>query len=61
VCNRLNKIFKNKPSFERSGKLSREKWYRFSGMNGNKEVFYVQIKENVRTGEKDFISVFPDY
>lgn len=51
---------KMRPISERKGKLTREKWYRFSGENGNRGVFFVQIKENVKTGEKDLMSIFPD-
>ncbi len=34
--------------------------HRFTGKTKNNEVFYVQIKEEKRTGHKYFISVFPD-
>lgn len=33
--------------------------YRFTGMTGDGKKFYVQIKEDKRTGRKDFLSVFP--
>ncbi len=34
--------------------------YRFRGKAPNGESFVVQIKENIRTGEKFFISVYPE-
>ncbi|HEY9583782.1 MAG TPA: hypothetical protein VJI66_02360 [Candidatus Paceibacterota bacterium] len=34
--------------------------HRFSGITKNNDLFYVQIKENLKTKEKYFISVFPD-
>lgn len=37
-----------------------ETLHRFSGVNGNHDVFFVQIKENVRNSEKYFMSVFPE-
>jgi hypothetical protein len=33
--------------------------HRFAGKTDSGEVFYVQVKENNRTGNKHFISVFP--
>lgn len=33
--------------------------HRFYGLNGNNELFVVQIKENIKNKEKCFISVFP--
>jgi hypothetical protein len=47
------------PVSEQDGKLTRKRWYRFSGKNGNLKVFFIQIKENRKTGEKDLMSVFP--
>jgi len=32
---------------------------RFAGVTADNELFYVQIKENKRNGQKYFISVFP--
>lgn len=34
--------------------------HRFMGITKEKEVFYVQIKENVNTDRKEFMSVFPE-
>jgi acyl carrier protein phosphodiesterase len=39
---------------------SLETLHRFSGVNGNSEEFFVQIKEDMKTGQKHFISVFPN-
>lgn len=36
-----------------------EIFHRFIGITKNKEVFYVQIKENRKTDRKEFMSVFP--
>lgn len=33
--------------------------YRFMGITKNQEVFYVQIKKDINTGQKFFMSVFP--
>lgn len=33
--------------------------HRFLGATKDGDLFYVQVKENKRTGRKDFISVFP--
>jgi hypothetical protein len=38
---------------------SNEVLHRFAGLTQEKELFYVQIKENKRTGKKDFMSCFP--
>jgi len=37
-----------------------EKLHRFSGMTVEEEIFYVQIAENLKTGEKHLISIFPE-
>ena len=34
--------------------------HRFTGITKENEVFYVQIKENKRNGQKHLISIFPD-
>ena len=36
-----------------------EMLHRFEGETKDGEVFYVQVKQNKRTGRKDFMSVFP--
>lgn len=33
--------------------------HRFTGITAEKEIFFVQIKEDKKTGQKYFISVFP--
>ncbi len=38
---------------------SSEMLYRFTGINGNKETFHVQVKEDKKTGEKLMMSMFP--
>ncbi len=34
--------------------------HRFKGITKNKEIFFVQIKEDKRTNKKYFISIFPE-
>jgi len=36
-----------------------ELFHRFTGINKNNEIFYVQVKENKRSRRKDLISIFP--
>jgi hypothetical protein len=36
-----------------------EIFHRFKGITKAKEVFFVQIKENIRTDRKELMSVFP--
>lgn len=36
-----------------------EALHRFAGLTKDKELFYVQIKEDLRTDRKYFMSVFP--
>lgn len=36
-----------------------EIFHRFSGIGPSKQLFYVQVKEDKRTGNKQFMSVFP--
>lgn len=47
---------KTKENPNKSGDL----FHRFAGITPDQEVFYVQIKESKRTGQKWLISVFPD-
>ncbi|MBI2427002.1 MAG: hypothetical protein HYV34_04090 [Candidatus Kerfeldbacteria bacterium] len=51
---RFDPITKDNPN--RSGELL----HRFSGMAPNGNLYYVQVKENKRTGRKWLISVFPE-
>jgi hypothetical protein len=34
-------------------------YHRFEGVSRNGVIFFVQVKENTKTGRKDFMSVFP--
>ncbi|MEX0881593.1 MAG: hypothetical protein WDZ34_01830 [Candidatus Saccharimonadales bacterium] len=36
-----------------------ETLHQFTGMTRNKELFYVHVRENKKTGRKGFMSVFP--
>lgn len=46
-----------------TSKINKEKpgeiLHRFKGINGNQEYFIVQVKENIKSKEKNFMSVFP--
>ena len=50
---RLEPISKQNPN------KSTEMLHRFAGLTKNKEIFYVQIKEDKKTSQKHFLSVFP--
>ena len=47
------------PSTKQSPTDANELFHRFAGATKEDELFYVQIKENNKTGRKDLISVFP--
>ena len=47
------------PSSKDNPNKPNEIFHRFIGSTLEKELFYVQIKENKRTGQKYFVSVFP--
>lgn len=49
----------NQPSSKKNPNKTREIIYRFAGLTKDKELFYIQIKENKRTGNKYFMSCFP--
>ena len=49
---------RNKSSIRVNPNNKNELLYRFAGLTKNKELFFVQIKENVRTDRKYFMSVF---
>ena len=51
---------RNKPISKPNPNNKNEILYRFGGATPSEELFYVQIKENVKTKRKDFISVFPE-
>ena len=46
----ITKVNPNKPN---------ELLHRFAGLTPNKELFYIQVKENKRTKRKDLMSIFP--
>lgn len=37
-----------------------EIFHRFKGITKDREIFYVQIKENIKTDRKELMSVFPE-
>lgn len=49
---------RNKPSIRVNPNNKNELLYRFAGLTKDKELFFVQIKENVRTDRKYLMSVF---
>lgn len=49
----------NKPEITNNPSKKREILYRFKAVNRDKEIFYVQIKKNIKTNSKQFMSVFP--
>ncbi|MDO8471955.1 MAG: hypothetical protein Q7S64_02290 [bacterium] len=50
---------RNVPTMKVNPNKKTELLYRFGGLTKEKEVFYVQIKENVKTGAKYLMSIFP--
>lgn len=50
---------KFEPSSKENPNKPNEILHRFAGSTAEKELFYVQIKEDKQTGQKYFISVFP--
>ena len=50
---------KNAPSTKENPNKPSELLHRFVGITKEKEVFYVQIKENKKTDRKELMSVFP--
>jgi len=55
-------IQKSKYDPQKNSKLTKRKevYYKFVGATKDDELFYVQIKEDLKTGNKYFISVFPE-
>jgi hypothetical protein len=47
------------PTTKQNPTDTNELLHRFAGSTRDDELFYVQIKQNIKTGRKDFISVFP--
>lgn len=50
---------KNHPTSEENPHKKGEILHRFIGLTESKELFYVQIKEDKRSGKKYFMSCFP--
>jgi len=51
---------KFEPKSKQNPNKKNEILHRFTGVTKDREVFYVQIKENKSTGHKHLISVFPE-
>lgn len=51
---------KNHPNSMQNTSKNSEILHRFTGITKNKEIFYVQIKENKRKGSKQLMSIFPE-
>ena len=49
-----------KPTTKNNPNKPQEVLHRFHGISADNELFFVQIKENKRTGKKYLISVFPE-
>jgi len=52
-------LSKNHPISEENPRKKGEIMHRFLGMTKDKELFYVQVKEDNRSGRKYFMSCFP--
>ncbi|MFA6305418.1 MAG: hypothetical protein WC651_01655 [Candidatus Gracilibacteria bacterium] len=48
------------PKSKENPNKTNEILHRFTGITKENHIFYVQIKENKRSGRKDLISIFPD-
>lgn len=55
----LLRTTKNRPATRNNPNKSVEYLHRFTGATVTGDIFYIQVKENRRTGRKDFMSVFP--
>ena len=55
----LIKNSRNEPTSKQNPNKPTEIVHRFAGLTKDKELFYVQIKENKRSGRKYFMSCFP--
>lgn len=51
---------KQVPTIKTNPGKNHEILYRFAGITSLKDLFYVQVKEDSRSGRKDFMSVFPE-
>lgn len=47
------------PESKRNPNKSSELLHRFGGITTQGDLFYIQVKEDLKTGRKDFMSVFP--
>lgn len=56
----LIKNSKNEPKIFNNPMKESEVLYRFAGSTKHKELFYVQIKENIKNDRKYLMSVFPE-
>jgi hypothetical protein len=60
VCGiELLRMTRSEPTVKQNPNKSNELLYRFAGITPDKELFYIQVKENKRTKRKDLLSVFP--
>ncbi|HEV2403529.1 MAG TPA: hypothetical protein VGS08_04990 [Candidatus Saccharimonadales bacterium] len=50
---------KQEPITKRNPNKSNELLHRFAGMTKSGDLFYVQVKENLKTKRKDLMSIFP--
>ena len=50
---------RQEPTSKQNPNKKSEILHRFAGLTKDRELFYVQIKENKKTGQKYFMSVFP--
>ena len=50
---------KQEPSSKNNPNKSNEILYRFAGVTQSGDLFYVQVKENLRSKRKDLMSIFP--
>lgn len=50
----------HKPTSKKNANNISEVLHRFGGVTQSDELFYVQVKENIKTNRKDFISVFSE-
>jgi len=55
----LIKDSRNEPASKQNPNKRNEVLHRFAGLTKEKELFYVQIKEDKKTGKKYFMSCFP--
>jgi hypothetical protein len=55
----LLRLTRQQPVTKKNPNKSNEQMHRFAGVTPNGELFYVQVKENVRTKRKDLMSIFP--